>query len=163
LNIDTLPLDDKKTFDLLSSGETTGVFQLESGGMRRSRALCNQTNFRYYRYGGFISPGPNGAGFRLLLEGKHNPDKIVYATRIFKARFGGNLRSHGLPGADFTNCSFNGWIHAKVRRTFYAEPLQEEKVTCWDENKKRFTEQSIAKGYTKAVADKVWGFIEAFC
>ncbi len=30
-----LPFDDKKTFDLLASGETTGIFQLESPGMRR--------------------------------------------------------------------------------------------------------------------------------
>lgn len=35
VDIDTIPLDDKKTFDLLARGDTTGVFQLESGGMRR--------------------------------------------------------------------------------------------------------------------------------
>jgi DNA polymerase-3 subunit alpha len=32
--IDHLPLDDKKTYDLLNRAETLGVFQLESGGMR---------------------------------------------------------------------------------------------------------------------------------
>ena len=32
--IDTLPLDDKKTYDLLNRAETLGVFQLDSGGMR---------------------------------------------------------------------------------------------------------------------------------
>ncbi len=31
----SIPLDDAKTFELLSSGETTGLFQLESAGMRR--------------------------------------------------------------------------------------------------------------------------------
>ena len=35
IDLDHLPLDDAKTFELLSSGETTGVFQLESPGMRR--------------------------------------------------------------------------------------------------------------------------------
>ncbi|MBN1190060.1 MAG: DNA polymerase III subunit alpha [Dehalococcoidales bacterium] len=35
LDLYNLPMDDKKTFDLLSAGETTGVFQLESAGMRR--------------------------------------------------------------------------------------------------------------------------------
>lgn len=34
-NVDALPLDDPETFALLCRGETTGVFQLESGGMRR--------------------------------------------------------------------------------------------------------------------------------
>jgi DNA polymerase-3 subunit alpha len=34
VDIDHLPLDDKKTYDLLNRAETLGVFQLESGGMR---------------------------------------------------------------------------------------------------------------------------------
>jgi len=37
--IDALPLDDKKTYDLLNRAETLGVFQLESGGMRE---LCKK-------------------------------------------------------------------------------------------------------------------------
>jgi len=35
LHMNTIPLDDKKTFDLFSQGETMGVFQFESAGMRR--------------------------------------------------------------------------------------------------------------------------------
>jgi len=35
IDIDNIPLADKKTFNLLQKGETMGVFQLESGGMRR--------------------------------------------------------------------------------------------------------------------------------
>jgi DNA polymerase III subunit alpha len=38
-DIETIPLDDAKTFALLNSGRTTGVFQLESGGMQN---LCRQ-------------------------------------------------------------------------------------------------------------------------
>ncbi|MDP2622052.1 MAG: DNA polymerase III subunit alpha [Hyphomicrobiales bacterium] len=34
LDIGALPLDDEATYDMLSSGDTSGVFQLESGGMR---------------------------------------------------------------------------------------------------------------------------------
>ena len=35
IELNKLPLDDPKTFELLSAGETTGVFQLEGAGMRR--------------------------------------------------------------------------------------------------------------------------------
>src|SRR3954468_17578536 len=35
IDLDQIPLDDVRTFDLLASGETTGIFQLESAGMRR--------------------------------------------------------------------------------------------------------------------------------
>ena len=34
INLDTLPLDDKKSYELLARAETTGVFQVESSGMR---------------------------------------------------------------------------------------------------------------------------------
>jgi DNA polymerase-3 subunit alpha len=40
-DIETIPLEDAKTFALLNSGRTTGVFQLESGGMQN---LCRQIN-----------------------------------------------------------------------------------------------------------------------
>jgi DNA polymerase-3 subunit alpha len=35
VSLQNIPMDDQKTFDLLSTGETTGIFQLESAGMRR--------------------------------------------------------------------------------------------------------------------------------
>ncbi|MBU0670876.1 hypothetical protein KKF29_01825, partial [Patescibacteria group bacterium] len=35
INIDDIPLDDSKTYKLLQKAETTGVFQLESSGMKR--------------------------------------------------------------------------------------------------------------------------------
>ncbi|MGD9738661.1 MAG: DNA polymerase III subunit alpha [Bauldia sp.] len=36
LDLATIPLDDKKTFEMLARGEAVGIFQLESGGMRRA-------------------------------------------------------------------------------------------------------------------------------
>jgi DNA polymerase-3 subunit alpha len=44
-NIDTVPLDDAKTFQLLAKGDTTGVFQLESGGMRRLAMELKASSF----------------------------------------------------------------------------------------------------------------------
>jgi len=35
LNLDTIPIEDEKAFELLSSGNVTGIFQVESAGMRR--------------------------------------------------------------------------------------------------------------------------------
>src|SRR6185369_3287542 len=40
--------------------------------------------------------------------------------------------------------------------------IGKKKKKLLDENKKRFIEQSKKNGYTKEVAEKVWGFIEAF-
>jgi DNA polymerase-3 subunit alpha len=45
IDIDTLPLDNKKTFELLQHGDTTGVFQLESSGMKRYLKKLKPTVF----------------------------------------------------------------------------------------------------------------------
>jgi DNA polymerase-3 subunit alpha len=45
IDINTIPLDDVKTFELLSRGDTTGVFQLESAGMKRYLKQLKPTNF----------------------------------------------------------------------------------------------------------------------
>jgi DNA polymerase-3 subunit alpha len=45
IDIATIPLDDKKTFGLLQKAETTGVFQLESAGMRRYLKQLKPTQF----------------------------------------------------------------------------------------------------------------------
>ncbi len=45
LDLQRIPLDDAKTFELLASGETKGIFQLESSGMRRYIKELKPTNF----------------------------------------------------------------------------------------------------------------------
>lgn len=45
LDIDTIPIDDKKTFELLQRADTIGVFQLESSGMQDVIARLKPTNF----------------------------------------------------------------------------------------------------------------------
>lgn len=45
IDINKIPLDDKKTFELLSNADTVGVFQLESGGMRNVLFKLKPENF----------------------------------------------------------------------------------------------------------------------
>jgi DNA polymerase-3 subunit alpha len=45
IDLDTLPWDDEAVYRLLQSGDTVGVFQLESEGMRRTLAAVKPTNF----------------------------------------------------------------------------------------------------------------------
>jgi DNA polymerase-3 subunit alpha len=45
LDLQHIPLDDAKTFELLASGETKGIFQLESAGMRRYIKELKPTTF----------------------------------------------------------------------------------------------------------------------
>lgn len=45
IDLSALPWDDEQTYKLLQSGDTVGVFQLESEGMRRTLAAVKPTNF----------------------------------------------------------------------------------------------------------------------
>jgi DNA polymerase-3 subunit alpha len=45
IDLDALPWDDAQVYELLQSGDTVGVFQLESEGMRRTLAAVKPTNF----------------------------------------------------------------------------------------------------------------------
>jgi DNA polymerase-3 subunit alpha len=59
LDISTVPLTDKNTFALLSRGETTGVFQLESAGMKRYIKQLKPTEFEdIVAMGALYRPGP---------------------------------------------------------------------------------------------------------
>jgi DNA polymerase-3 subunit alpha len=71
-------LEDKKTFDLLSSGETTGIFQLESTGMRRYIKELRPTSiFDLQAMVALYRPGPM-QNIPEFINRKHNPERITY-------------------------------------------------------------------------------------
>jgi DNA polymerase-3 subunit alpha len=63
LSIKDLPLDDKKTYQLLCSGRTTGIFQLESAGMRDILVKMSPSRFEdLIALVALYRPGPIGSG-----------------------------------------------------------------------------------------------------
>lgn len=86
LDLSKIPLDDKETYDLLSSGNTAGVFQLESRGMRDLLVALKPSKFEdimpliaLYR------PGPLKSGMvKEFTERKHNPSLVKYETPLLK-------------------------------------------------------------------------------
>src|SRR6478672_6431661 len=60
--LETLPLDDKATYELLARGDTLGVFQMEGGGMRALLRAMVPTTFEHISaVGALYRPGPMGA------------------------------------------------------------------------------------------------------
>ncbi|RME88800.1 MAG: DNA polymerase III subunit alpha [Planctomycetota bacterium] len=75
-----IPLDDPKTFELLSRGDTKGVFQLESSGMRdvlvRLKPDCFEDIIALLA---LYRPGPLGSGMvDTYIRRKHGEEKIKY-------------------------------------------------------------------------------------
>src|SRR5437764_10523077 len=84
-NMSTLPLDDAKTYDMLARGDSIGVFQFESEGMREALKKVRPTEFddlvalkALYRPGAMDQIGT-------YARGKREPGSIAYADARLRA------------------------------------------------------------------------------
>ncbi len=80
LDIDHLALDDEQTYQLLSAGNSTGIFQLESQGMQQLLRTLQPTTFEdIIALLALYRPGPLGSGMdKDFVNRKHGREKISY-------------------------------------------------------------------------------------
>ena len=86
INLDNIPMNDQKVFDLLSSGKTMAVFQLESTGMRDLIKKLKPTKFEeitallaLYR------PGPLNSGMHTtFVDRKHGKSPVTYPHELLE-------------------------------------------------------------------------------
>lgn len=77
-DMSSIPLDDKITYELLQRGETTGVFQLESSGMKRYLKMLKPTEFEdIIAMVSLYRPGPMEF-IPDYIDGKHKRRKVTY-------------------------------------------------------------------------------------
>ena len=161
VDLANIALDDKKTFELISSGETTGIFQLESAGMRRVARNLEPNQFSditamlaLYR------PGPMDL-IPQFIEGKKNPDSVAYPhpslKPILEETYGIMVYQEQILEIAHVMAGYTLGEADILRRA-----IGKKKKKILDKNRKRFIKQSVKKGYNKQTAQKVWGFIEAF-
>lgn len=86
LDINNLPLADQKTFDLLSAGDASGVFQLESRGMRELLTKLKPSQFEdIIALIALYRPGPLTSGMmEQFIQRKNNPSLIKYETELLR-------------------------------------------------------------------------------
>ncbi|MGC9061949.1 DNA polymerase III subunit alpha [Calditerrivibrio sp.] len=79
-DINSIPLNDKKTYELLSNGETTGVFQLESAGMKNLLKKLRPNKFEdIIALVALYRPGPIGSGMLDdFVKRKHGEQNVTY-------------------------------------------------------------------------------------
>ena len=77
-DIEKIPTDDKKTFEMLQKGQSNGVFQFESGGMKRVMAKAKPTTLEdLIAIIALYRPGPMDS-IDTYIENRRNPEKIKY-------------------------------------------------------------------------------------
>lgn len=161
IEIDSIPLDDKKTFELLAKGDTMGVFQLESSGMRRVARSLRPTQFSdIMALVALYRPGPMDL-IPQFIEGKHNPKKIAYAHEslkpILEESYGVMVYQEQILEIAHVMAGYTLGEADILRRA-----IGKKKKKLLDKNRQRFISESVKNKYDQAVAEKVWGFIEAF-
>ncbi|MFH1207917.1 MAG: DNA polymerase III subunit alpha [Patescibacteria group bacterium] len=160
-NTDDLDLDDKKTFKLLQDGLTTGVFQLESSGMKRYLKQLKPTELEdiiamvaLYRPGpmefipDFIA-GKHGRKQTVYLHPKLQPilekthGVAVYQEQLMQiAR---NLAGFTMPEADILRKA----VGKKIKKLL-------------DEQHEKLVDGMVKNKITKSVAEKIWKIVEPF-
>jgi DNA polymerase-3 subunit alpha len=81
----TLPLDDAKTYEMMAKGDSVGVFQFESEGMRETLKRVRPTELEHLiALNALYRPGPM-ENIPNYTRGKHNPESVSYADERLRA------------------------------------------------------------------------------
>jgi DNA polymerase-3 subunit alpha len=161
LNIDHIPLDDAKTYQLLASGEATGIFQLESSGMRDAIRKLKPDRFEdIIAMVALYRPGPmdNIPSFINRKHGKEEPDylypslepilKETYGIMIYQEQvmqIAQVLAGYSLGGADL------------LRRAM-GKKIKEE----MEAQRKTFIDGSVEKGVKSDKAGEIFDLVNKF-
>ncbi len=161
LNLDTLPLDNAKAFKLLQTGHTTGVFQLESAGMRRYLKELRPTELEdIIAMVSLYRPGP----MELIpdfIAGKHGKKKPTYLDPrlkpILEKTYGVAVYQEQVMqmARDLAGFTLG---EADVLRKAVGKKI----AKLLREQREKFIAGCVTNGIKKATAEKIFDFIEPF-
>lgn len=161
IDISDIPLDDKSVYKMISKGETTGVFQLESAGMRRVARKLKPTKFSdLSAMVALFRPGPM-SWIDDFIEGKNNPRKVHYPHK--------NLRSvlaetYGIAVYQ-EQCMEIAHVMAGYsmgEADILRRAIGKKKVEMMEKERKKFIKRAVKKGYSQKVAENVFSLVEKF-
>ncbi|MHB8841548.1 MAG: DNA polymerase III subunit alpha [Candidatus Aquicultor sp.] len=163
IDIDTIPDEDKKTYDLLQKGETTGVFQLESSGMRSLLRDLQPTAFTdIIALLALYRPGPLGSGMvKDFVERKHGQKPISYPHEmlepVLKETYGVMVYQEQVMRIASTMGGFS-MGQADTLRKAMGKKLPEVLAKL----RQQFVEGSVENGVEEGLAGKVFDLIVHF-
>jgi DNA polymerase-3 subunit alpha len=161
VDLEKIPLDDAKTFELLASGETTGVFQLESAGMRRYiRELRPSTVFDLAAMVALYRPGPMD-NIPAYIRRKHGTEKVSYLHPLLEPylnrTYGVFVYQEDIMSASTALAGFTG---PEADMLGYA--IRKKKSALMSEMREKFVRQAAERGVKKDVIDAVFAAFQPF-
>jgi len=161
VDLHTIPLTNESTYKLIASGETTGIFQLESAGMRRLARDLKPTKFTdISAMVALFRPGPM-EWIPTFIEAKENPKKIKYPhidlASILSETYG--IAVYQEQCMQIAN-QLAGYTMVEADKLRLA--IGKKKPEAMKKEKAKFIAGCQKKGHTKEVAEKVFSLIEKF-
>lgn len=161
VDVYSIPLTDKKTFEMLASGETTGVFQLESAGMRRYiKELKPTTIFDLMAMVALFRPGPMQV-IPQYIERKNNPSTITYPdpklTEVLKKTYGLICYQDDVLLTAITLAGYSWGDADKLRKAVGKKIPSEMK-----KQQEKFVEGCVKNGIARRKAEEIFHLIEPF-
>ncbi|HEX9015639.1 MAG TPA: DNA polymerase III subunit alpha [Chloroflexota bacterium] len=161
IDLATIPLDDQETFDMLSQGETTGIFQLEGGGMRRwVRELKPSSVQHLMAIVALYRPGPM-ASIPTYIARKDGRERIEYIhpklESILKETYGVLVYQDQVMTSVVATAGFS-MGQADVLRNAMSKKIRDVMA----KQKDLFVEGAKKNGITEDGANRIWEQIEPF-
>ncbi|MEK6191900.1 MAG: DNA polymerase III subunit alpha [Chloroflexota bacterium] len=161
IDVEDLPLDDAATFQLLSTGETTGIFQLEGSGMRRYVKDLRPTEVRdLAAMVALFRPGPM-ANIPAYIRRKHGDEPVTYLHPSLEPAlhetygifvYQEDIMAAAIAMADYTGPEADNLCYAIRKKN--AQVLREHEA--------KFKAGAKKKGIPPAVVDQVFAAFEPF-
>ena len=161
IDIDNIPLDDETTYELFQKGETTGVFQFESSGMKRYLKELKPSEFEdIIAMVALYRPGPM-EWIPDYINGKHGKKKLEYLhpklEPLLKVTYGVAIYQEQVMQMARDLAGFT-MGEADVLRKAMGKKI----VKLLEEQKEKFVDGCVKNGISSDLAKTIFSFIEPF-
>ena len=161
IDLNRIPLDDPATYRLLSQGETTGIFQLESSGMRNVlRELVPNKFADIVAVVALYRPGPMEQ-IPVFINSKHGREPINYPhpilEPILKETYGVIVYQEQIMEIAATMAGFSLAQADLLRRA-----IGKKKKEILDQQQDIFVQGCLDKGYTRKLGEEIYNLILKF-
>lgn len=161
IDIDTIPIDDKLTYDLFSRGDTVGTFQFESDGMRKWLRELKPTRFEdLIAMNALYRPGPM-VYIPDFVNRKHGLKQIEYdlpvMEEVLSDTYGVTVYQEQVMLLSQKIASFTKGNADSLRKGIGKKDRAEI-----DKLKEQFVQGGIENGHPQLVLEKIWKDWEAF-
>lgn len=163
IDINMLPLDDQKTFELICAGNTSGVFQLESNGLKDVLRKLQPDKFEdIIAVNALYRPGPLGSGMvDDYINRRHGRQKITYIfpelEPILQETYGVIVYQEQVIKIASTIGGYSLGEADILRRA-----MGKKKAEVMAEQSKIFFDKSVARGFDGAKATELFDLMAYF-